>query len=66
MQIPNTLFDILNEDIGTLATYADHKAPLYPVPVLWHNKKLQAIYHLVQEDAKNENNRTTEGAHSAA
>lgn len=53
MNIPTTLAGIRNEDIPKLARYADKEAnPLYPVPILWDDKQLALMYHLVQEKKK--------------
>ena len=57
MNIPTTLSGIRDEDIPKLARYADKEAnPLYPVPILWDDKQLALMYHLVQEKNKKENN----------
>ena len=53
MNIPTTLAGIRNEDIPKLARYADKEAnPLYPVPILWDDKQLALMYHLVQEQKR--------------
>lgn len=53
MNIPTTLAGIRDEDIPKLAHYADKEAnPLYPVPILWDDKQLALMYHLVQEKKK--------------
>ena len=57
MNIPTTLAGIRDEDIPKLAHYADKEAnPLYPVPILWDDKQLALMYHLVQEKKEKENN----------
>ena len=67
MNIPTTLPGILDEDLETLAAYADHEAnPLYPVPILWNAKQLIPLYKAVQEDTSHEHNRNTVNTHSAA
>lgn len=64
MNIPTTLADIRNEDIPKLARYADKEAnPLYPVPILWDDKQLALMYHLVQEKKEKENNSHAETGH---
>ncbi len=46
--IPKKLEGIKEEDIDSLAAYADKEAnPLYPVPVLWDKKQLKEIYRKV-------------------
>lgn len=46
--IPRKLEGIREEDIDSLAAYADKEAnPLYPVPVLWDKKQLSEIYRKV-------------------
>lgn len=46
--IPEKLKGIREEDIDSLAAYADKEAnPLYPVPVLWDKKQLTEIYRKV-------------------
>ncbi len=48
--IPRTIPGIQLQDIPQLARYADHEAnPLYPVPVLWDAKELEAIYRKAGE-----------------
>ena len=43
--IGKTFPELRDEDIPSLAAYADKEAnPLYPVPVLWNREKLQNIY----------------------
>ena len=65
MNIPTTLAGIRNEDIPKLARYADKEAnPLYPVPILWDDKQLALMYHLVQEKKEKENNSHAETGHS--
>lgn len=52
LAIPEKLDGIREEDIPTLARYADAEAnPLYPVPVLMDAKKLEKFYHMVKKDA---------------
>ena len=64
MNIPTTLAGIRNEDIPKLARYADKEAnPLYPVPILWDDKQLALMYHLVQEKKEKENNSHAETGH---
>ena len=47
--IPERIEAIKEEDIKTLAKYADKEAnPLYPVPVLWDRKELANIYRLLK------------------
>ncbi len=51
MEIPSTLTCINRSDIPDMARLADKEAnPLYPVPVLWNAKELEAIYQLVCEE----------------
>lgn len=65
MHIPESLSGIRDEDIPMLAHYADHEAnPLYPVPVLWDQKKLEEIYHLVQNETAGSLNEDTDFRHS--
>ena len=65
MHIPESLSAIRDEDIPMLAHYADHEAnPLYPVPVLWDQKKLEEIYHLVQNETAGSLNEDTDFRHS--
>lgn len=46
--IPRKLEGIREEDLDSLAAYADQEAnPLYPVPVLWDKKQLKEIYRKV-------------------
>ena len=48
MQIPTSLDCIKREDIPSMSRLADKEAnPLYPVPVLWDSKELEAIYERV-------------------
>lgn len=48
MQIPTSFDCILKDDIPVMAALADKEAnPLYPVPVLWNSKELEAIYERV-------------------
>ena len=48
MQIPEKFDCICTSDIPAMASLADKEAnPLYPVPVLWDEKELEKIYHLV-------------------
>ena len=48
MQIPTSFDCILKDDIPAMAALADKEAnPLYPVPVLWNSKELEAIYERV-------------------
>lgn len=64
MNIPTTLVGIRHEDIPKLARYADKEAnPLYPVPILWDDKQLALMYHLVQEKKEKENNSHAETGH---
>ena len=43
--IPADIPEIREEDIPTLARYADREGnPLYPVPVLWNARELETIY----------------------
>lgn len=64
MNIPTTLVGIRDEDIPKLAHYADKEAnPLYPVPILWDDKQLALMYHLVQEKKEKENNSHAETGH---
>lgn len=43
--IPKKIEGIAEEDIDTLASYADREAnPLYPVPVLWDKEALKEVY----------------------
>lgn len=64
MNIPTTLAGIRDEDIPKLARYADKEAnPLYPVPILWDDKQLALMYHLVQENKEKENNSHAETGH---
>ncbi len=43
--IPRGIAGIREEDLDTLAAYADKEAnPLYPVPVLWDKEELKEIY----------------------
>ncbi len=45
LDIPRTIPQIREEDIPTMARYADKEGnPLYPVPVLWDAGELEAIY----------------------
>ena len=37
--------------------------PLYPVPILWDDKQLALMYHLVQEKKEKENNSHAETGH---
>lgn len=61
MGIPTTLPGIQDDDIPKLSAYADKEAnPLYPVPILWDDKQLALMYHLVQE-----NNQAKETSHHA-
>lgn len=47
MQIPSEVADIREEDIPTMAQYADKEAnPLYPVPVLMDAKELEHLYRI--------------------
>ena len=47
-----------------VARYADKEAnPLYPVPILWDDKQLALMYHLVQEKKEKENNSHAETGH---
>ena len=51
MGIPRYIEGIKSEDISRLARYADKEAnPLYPVPVLWDAKELEALYKRVQKN----------------
>lgn len=51
MQIPSTLGCVRRSDIPEMAKLADKEAnPLYPVPVLWDAKELEALYELVCEE----------------
>ena len=48
MQIPTSLDCIQKEDISAMAKLADKEAnPLYPVPVLWDSKELEALYERI-------------------
>lgn len=48
MNIPTRLDCVKKEDIPVMAKLADKEGnPLYPVPVLWDAKELEAIYDLV-------------------
>lgn len=48
--IPKTIPNIAPGDIPQLAKYADHEGnPLYPVPVLWDARELEAIYRKAGE-----------------
>lgn len=50
MNIPTYVEAIRDEDIPTMAQYADDEAnPLYPVPTLWGTEELSHIYHLAQK-----------------
>ena len=52
MQIPTKFNCIKREDIPDLAKHADKEAnPLYPVPVLWDAKELEALYYLVYDES---------------
>lgn len=43
--LPRTIEGIREEDLDTLAAYAEKEAnPLYPVPVLWGREQLKEIY----------------------
>ena len=47
---PDKLEGIREEDIPSLAAYADKEAnPLYPVPKLMNAKELQKLYYSVME-----------------
>lgn len=49
MNIPDTIKEIKEQDIVLMAKYADKEAnPLYPVPVLFDEKRLQEIYYKVK------------------
>lgn len=49
MNIPQSIEQIRNEDIPSMARYADKEAnPLYPVPTLWGVEELSKIYKLAQ------------------
>lgn len=51
LAIPSKLDGIREEDIPSLARYADKEAnPLYPVPVLMDAKELEKFYHMVRKD----------------
>ncbi len=53
--IPEDLPQIREEDLDTLAAYADREAnPLYPVPVLWDKEQLKEIYRKVRDFTWNE------------
>ncbi len=46
--IPRKLEGIREEDIDSLAAYAEKEAnPLYPVPVLWDREQLKEVYRRV-------------------
>ncbi len=48
--IPKTIPNIDPGDIPQLAKYADHEGnPLYPVPILWDARELEAIYRKAGE-----------------
>lgn len=48
LEIPVTIDELKEEDIPYLAKRADAEAnPLYPVPVLWNAKELEALYYTV-------------------
>lgn len=47
--IPSSIPQIQEDDLETLAAYADREAnPLYPVPVLWDKKQLKEVYRKVR------------------
>lgn len=49
MEIPRYFPEIQEEDIPTMAGYADKEGnPLYPVPVLMNRKELEQIYYKVK------------------
>lgn len=49
MNIPQSIEQIRDEDIPSMARYADKEAnPLYPVPTLWGVEELSKIYKLAQ------------------
>ena len=51
MNIPEKLSGIREADIPKLARNADKEGnPLYPVPVLWDEKKLESIYRLAMKE----------------
>ncbi len=51
--IPSSIEGIREEDIPQLAAYADKEAnPLYPVPVLWDRKALEAVYRKAADREK--------------
>ena len=53
--IPENIPHIREEDLDTLAAYADREAnPLYPVPVLWDKEQLKEIYRKVRDFTWNE------------
>ena len=53
MQIPSALDCVRKEDIPAMAKLADKEAnPLYPVPTMWDEEELQALYYLVCNDGK--------------
>ena len=50
MGIPEKFNCIKVEDIPAMARLADKEAnPLYPVPILWDNTELEALYHIASE-----------------
>ena len=50
MNIPTTITEIKEEEITTLAHYADQEAnPLYPVPVLYNANELERFYRIVKK-----------------
>lgn len=53
--IGDTFIEIKEEDIPTLAKYADKEAnPLYPVPVLMDSKELEKFYYLLMVKEKSD------------
>ena len=53
--IPENIPQIREEDLDTLAAYADREAnPLYPVPVLWDKEQLKEMYRKVRDFTWNE------------
>jgi hypothetical protein len=50
MEIENKISCIKEEDIPLLAKTALHEAnPLYPVPVIWSEKEITAIYKQIKD-----------------
>ena len=56
MGIPTAIDTIRDEDIPEMARLADKEAnPLYPVPVLWDAKELEALYRIAKGESAPEN-----------